>query len=185
MLCIAIGLSFAAQPHAAQTSDKREEGLTVAEFRRFVQAIPRLPGRIEDIHFFRGPGGINPEGVALLIGVKQGGWQLFILDRDKNGRWKLAWSSGKLEDSFNVSSRQEFLIANPGGGEAVQFSGCAAHVCPDVFSILVYAPSKKAAFKVDVRWGHIGYSPGLEAPENRRYKDWLDKQMQERGKLVH
>lgn len=179
LLCVAMWLFWTGHQHLAQASEKREDGLTVEEFRRFAQALPRLPGRIETIRFFRGPHGLLPEGIALLVGVKKQGWQVFVFMREPNRDFKLVWNSGKLEYSFNVSSPQELQVFDQGDSEIVQFEGCAPHLCNDVFSILIYVPSKRMAFTAKYD-GSVTYSPELQAPENRRYKEWLERQVRER-----
>ncbi len=87
----------------------------------------------------------------------------------------------ELRDSFAVSSSGAFQTRTVGTAEqALQFSGCAAHNCPDVFSVLLYSPSKNAAFTATYVRGKLNYSPNVESPDNRDYKDALNEYVKQR-----
>jgi len=67
-----------------------------------------------------------------------------------------------------------------GSGDAIVFEGCAKHVCPDVFSVLLYDPAARAAFTAKYVWGKITYSPSLNSPKDALYKEALEQLIHER-----
>ena len=80
-----------------------------------------------------------------------------------------------LDDSFSVSSHGALKIFHLRDEDAVEFSGCAPHVCPDVFSVFIYVPSQKAAFMAQYVWGKVTYSPAIESAADEKYKFALDQ----------
>ncbi|MGH9615679.1 MAG: hypothetical protein ACRD28_02975 [Acidobacteriaceae bacterium] len=153
--------------------------LSVQEFRGFAESLPKLPGQIQAVRLFRESGG-REASVAVATWGERSGWQLFVFSPHNGQHFQLEWKSGKLDDSFYVSYPDALKIFNFGEEDGVEFSGCARHVCPEVFSIMIYVPSRQVAFKAKSIYGRVLYSPSLETPRNHLYKDALDQLIKER-----
>ncbi len=180
MVVLLFGI-IATQALSAQDQTKSENGgMSVSEFRDLADSLPKLPGNIQAIRLFRdsGPGQTNFAAIATFS--NQMGWQISIFDSPVGRKFKLIWQSGKLDDSFSVSDPSALKLFHLGQEDAVEFEGCALHVCPDVFSILMYVPSKRTSFSVKYVWGKVSYSPVLESPANAPYKSALDQLVSQR-----
>lgn len=153
-------------------SSNEKDGISIDEFRNLAKTLPTLPGRIQAIQIFY-DSTAHENAVAFATFDDKAGWQVSVFDPNREGGFKLAWQSGKLADSFAVSSQSELRVASLENEQAVQFEGCAAHVCPDVFSILLYVPSKHTVFTADYVWGKVTFSVNLDSVENSRYKSVL------------
>lgn len=157
---------------------KSGNGLTVQEFRDFAKNLPDLPGRIEAIRLFQG---LRQKEVFIAVATwgRQPGWQLFVFDSTAGVKFHLDWKSGKLDDSFSVSDAGALKVFGFALEQGVEFAGCAPHACPEVFSVLLYVPSKRTAFTAKSVYGKVTYSPGVEASENAPYKAALDQLIRE------
>ncbi|MGH9734655.1 MAG: hypothetical protein ACRD8A_08715 [Candidatus Acidiferrales bacterium] len=98
----------------------------------------------------------------------EGGWQLVVFRVGLNGNAKLKWKSGRLADSFAVSSGDELGTPIIGGEQVVTFSGCAAHACPEVFAVLLYVPSLNTTFSETHRGKDFVFSAAIGAARVRR-----------------
>ena len=158
-----------------------ETGISVSQLQALVGELPPLPeGSIQAVQFLRRDGfWINR--VAFLTETRNGGWQIFVFHLEKTGKHSLEWKSGKLDDSFSVSSPDALKVFSYGREQGIRFSGCAAHACPDVFSILLYVPSKRTAFTAKYVRGETAYSLELDSPENSYYKTILNQLVREHG----
>ncbi len=158
------------------------DGLSAAEFRDFAKSLPELPGRIQAIRLFGGASG-QTTSVAVLTWGGPSGWQIFVFDSPAGRNFRVEWKSGKLDDAFYVSDPSDLKIFSfMDGKQGVQFSGCAAHNCPNgVFSVLLYVPSKQAAFFAKSVLGKVTYSPTLESAGNLEYKDALEQLVKSRA----
>lgn len=78
-------------------------------------------------------------------------------------------------DSFQVAGATDLSLFDFGTNDGVVFHGCARHVCPDVFSILLYVPTKHASFMETYIWGKRSYSFNSKTPDNQKYKTILDQ----------
>jgi hypothetical protein len=173
LTCAAYGKS------SAQSSHGTETGLSISQAQSLLRALPPLPGTIQAIQFLRRDR-FWIDRAAILTQGKDGGWQIFVLHLEDSGKFSLEWRSGRLTDSFAVSSVNQFRTRDIGTSQQVlEFSGCAAHNCPDVFSILLYIPSRRAAFTATYILGKITYSMNSESPKNHEYKDALDELLKE------
>ena len=179
--CLAVISICAANAEApVQGKHSEETGLSVSQMQGLLHALPPLSGTIQAIQFLRRDEFWIDRAAILTQGGK-GGWQIFVLHFDNTSKFALEWKSGRLEDSFAISSASQFQTHKVGTSEqALEFSGCAAHNCPDVFSIILYSPLRKTAFTATYVLGKVSYSQGLESPENREYKDALDQLVKER-----
>lgn len=158
-----------------------QTGLSASELQNLVNALAAASsGEIQAIQFLRSDG-FTIDRAAILMQPRNGGWTILVFQLKKRGKFKLEWKSEVLKDSFAVSSSSAFQTRTVGTAEQVlQFSGCAAHNCPDVFSVLLYSPSKKAAFTATYVRGRVSYSRNLESPDNRDYKDVLHEFVKQR-----
>ena len=157
----------------AQNADSpANDGMTVQQLREFSESLEELPAPIQAIRFFRPDG--RERSVALTTNDQKTGWQIFVFDSvPSSTRFALTWKSGKLDDGFSVSYPGALKLFDFGHEQGIEFEGCAPHVCPDVFSVLLYVPSKRTAFTAKYVWGKITYSP--ESSENSGYKAALDQ----------
>ncbi len=154
-------------------------GMSVAEFRDLADSLPKLPGSIQAIRFFSSSGDQQGTSAAFATFERQAGWQVSIFNSHGDLKFQLEWQSGKLDDSFSVSSPDALKIFHFEKEDAVVFDGCAPHVCPDVFSILMYVPSKRTTFTAKYVWGKVTYSPTLGSPSEVQYKSALDQMVSE------
>jgi len=181
--CLSILLVFLAGPcsgYANARSESKPEGLRAQELSRFSNSLSDIEAPIVAIRFFRIHGVGFPGGIALLLADEKTGWQIRVYTRMADQDFRLVWQSKELHEAFATSSYDRLRTYILRDEEIVVFDGCAAHSCPDVYAILMYVPSKGAAFWA--RRTHnktVIYSPGLELPENSVYKDWLDRQIAE------
>jgi hypothetical protein len=109
------------------------------------------------------------------------GWHVFVYHEIPSTRYQLTWSSGQLEDTFGTSWPGALEVVLLGNEEIIQFQGCALHNCPDVFSFLIYVPSKKLAFKAYSKLGMATFSEKLDERGNEIYKRWLEKRIAEKS----
>lgn len=184
--CLAICL---ASVICANSSDGEnpsgDTGLSANQFRNLADSLPPLPGTIQAVQFLRRDGfWINR--AAVLTQGKDSGWQIFLFHVESHNNFVLEWRSGKLGDSFAVSSADQLQAYDVGASEqALKFSGCAAHSCPDVFSVMLYVPSKNAAFTATYTLGKITYFPASDGPEFQFYKKSLDHLIAEHRSIAN
>ncbi len=81
-----------------------------------------------------------------VLGDVQHGRRLFIFAPAKSGRYTLLWHSSLLTGSFSQDSSQPLKLEPLANEDAVAFSGCAQHMCPEIFSTLLYVSSQHRAF---------------------------------------
>lgn len=160
------------------------EGLSVAQLQKLTHSLPPLHGRIQAFRLFRDDSP-SVNAAAILTAGKKSGWQLFVFRAQPDGKAALKWKSGKLANSFAVSSGDEFQIPELVGQQVLSFSGCSAHACPDVFSALIYVPSLNTAFSETYLRGTITYSPPNFARHGyAAFKEYLDRQVAKRLKAA-
>jgi hypothetical protein len=180
VVLLLLGLVVCSRIALPQSPPAPRHGLAREELLRFARSLPALPGRVQAIQFLRDSDGNFPGFVGLLTQSAQGGWQVFVLRFDGADHFALDWKSGKLDDSFEVSSPDALKTVDLGNEWVITFEGCAAHACPDVFSALLYAPSSHLAFTTNYLRGKITRSGRLEEPTNRIYKNILDDVVERR-----
>ena len=187
LLVACLGILFAraicATPPITQDPSK-PMGLTSVQLRSLVNSLPELPGSIQGIQFLRVDGfWINR--AAFLTQDDNAGWQILIFRLEDDGKSALEWKSGKLDDSFAVSSADQFQTYRFGDEQVLKFSGCAAHNCPDVFSVMFYVPSRKISFTATYALGKLSYSLPGDTPEYRQYQRDLNRLIAERRATTH
>jgi hypothetical protein len=155
-LCSGSFLSHAALSKLpSRTQADRATGLSIRQLREFASTIPALPGTIQAIQFLRDKA-LHINRAAVLTEGENTGWQVFVLHLEKTGKSKLEWKSGELADSFAVSSADQFQTYFLSGQEVLRFSGCAAHICADVFSVMLFAIRERRLHgNVHVGEGHL------------------------------
>jgi hypothetical protein len=158
---------WAEEKTAAQFS-----GVSNAQLLSFAQHLPEVPGRIQSLRFLQGA---HTPSIAISTFSSESGWQLLLFENTVGNEFAERWRSGKLSDSFRVSSSDALKTFNFGDEEGIEFEGCAPHVCSDVFSILFYVPSRDSAFTVTSTFGKLTYSSNVLLPENLRYRNALDQ----------
>lgn len=149
-------------------------GLSVHQLRNLVNSLPPLPGTIQAIQFLQ-DGEFQINRAAILTDGAGSGWQVFVFGLESTGKFQLEWKSGRLDDSFAVSSADQFQAYFLSDEQVLKFSGCAAHACPDVFSVMLYVPEKKSAFTATYTLGNVTYSPFGDGTMYRYYKMELDR----------
>lgn len=175
VLCSA-GLGGAPGPQSAGS------GLTAAQFRSLAGSLPKLPGRIQAVLLFReAPEGT---GAALATLENRGGWHILVFGSRRGHGFKLVWDSGRLGDGFAVSSPSSLRVFSLGGEDAVQFSGCGRHVCPDVFSFMLYIPSLRTSFTATSAYRKVTYSSNMRLPSDEKYKSALDQLIDEHARFI-
>ena len=148
-------------------------GLTAGQLRRLVQAVPDL-GRIYAVKLLRDASVGGATSIAVLSARAGRGWSVDVIAKGKGGGFRVEWSSGELGEGFAVSSQSGLSLFDLGSEQAVTFGGCAAHMCPEVFSEMLYVPSKRQAFTGTCTDGKVRYS--FKADEaTLAYKSALDE----------
>jgi hypothetical protein len=173
-LAVFLTCSASTTSTAVESDPVSDTGLSVAQLRTIANSLPASPGGIQAIQFLR-KDGFWIDRAAFLIQERDSGWQIFVFHRESNDKIALEWKSGKLDDSFATSSPDQFQIVVAASENALKFSGCAAHDCPDVFSVVLYIPSKKTAFSATYIWGEVTYSPASDGSNAQFYKASLDR----------
>jgi hypothetical protein len=156
----------------AQTYDGT---LSVAQLQNFTKSLQTSEGKIYSIQLFadRSAGGYT--SIAVLTSRPHIGWLVEVFTHSGNDDFHRVWSSGKLDESFAVSSASELTIYGLGSDQAVSFGGCEAHMCPSVFSELLYVPSKKRVYSATCQDGTVQYSFAVSDEKNADIKLGLDE----------
>lgn len=166
--CTVCASSLAEGKHSTNT------GLSAGQLRELADSLPASSGGVQAMLFFRRDV-LWIDRVAILTQGESSGWQIFVFHVQDDGKLALEWKSGKLDDSFAVSSVDQFHAYDVDASEkALKFSGCGAHNCPDVFSVILYVPSKNQAFTATYILGKVTYSPASDGPDYQSYKTALD-----------
>lgn len=121
-------------------------GFTLKQWNSALVASGIESQRIYSILTFRDPE--SATHIAILSGSRTG-WHVTVL-QNVTSDLKVEWKSGRLADDFSVSSADALEIDDLGDEQAVEFSGCARHMCGgidgEVFGMVLYAPRVKQAF---------------------------------------
>ena len=171
---------FAVSSATAQNANIGSGGLSPEQFQTLAASLPRSSAHIQAVRLFARTGDKGESSAAVATFDLQLGWRLFAFDPSPTKGFVLTWKSGALDDSFAVSDPSALRVFQLASGDAIVFEGCAKHVCPDVFSIVLYVPSARASFIAKYVWGKITYSPSLESLKEGAYKDALDQLIRER-----
>lgn len=173
--CIAVLLLSAINADSlAGVNDSRDKGISGSQLRDIADSLPPSTATIEAIQFLRTDNSIDR--AAILMYGETTRWQIFVFRRQPNGKFALEWNSAKLVDLFAESSADQFQPYNSFGEQTFKFSGCAPHNCPDVFSVLLYIPSKSMAIAATYTLGKITYSPPAVGGQGYQiYRNYLDK----------
>lgn len=158
----------------AADNDSRNKGISGYQLRDIADSLPPSTGTIEAIQFLRTDNSIDR--AAILMYGESSGWQILVFRREPSGKFAVEWKSGKLVAWFAESSAEQFQPYNSFGEQTFKFSGCAPHNCPDVFSVMLYIPSKSMAIAATYTLGKIAYSPPAVAGQGYQiYRNYLDK----------
>ena len=161
-----------------------KEGLSLSQLHSLVNALSVVSGGIESIQLLRDEDfQINR---AAILTTDERGWQIFVFRLGRTGKFALEWKSGRLDDSFAVSSADQFQTYRLSGEQVLKFSGCAAHNCPGVFSVMLYVPSKGTALVATSILGKLSYAPpSVVEPQSGYYKTELDRLLSDAGEPCH
>jgi len=179
MIVLFFGM-FSVSNLTAQNADIASSGLSPEQFRTLAASLPQSSARIQAVRLFDRIDDKGESSAAVATFDSQQGWRLFAFDPSPQKRFVLTWKSGALDDSFAVSDPSALKVFQLASEDAIVFEGCAKHVCPDVFSILLYVPSAHSSFTAKYVWGKITYSPALDSPKEGAYKNALDQLIRER-----
>ena len=163
----------------AQNADIASSGLSPEQLRTLAASMPQSSAHIQAIRLFDRTADKAESSAAVATFDSQQGWRLFAFDPSPQKGFVLTWKSGVLDDSFAVSYPGALKVFQLASGDAIVFEGCAKHVCPDVFSILLYVPSAHSSFTAKYVWGKITYSPALNSPKEAAYKNALNQLIRE------
>jgi hypothetical protein len=171
---------FSVSSASAQNANIGSSGLSPEQFRALAASLPPSSAHIQAVRLFDRMGDKGESSAAVATFDSQQGWRLFAFAPNPQKGFVLTWKSGALDDSFAVSDPSALKVFQLASGDAIVFEGCAKHVCPDVFSILLYVPSASASFTAKYVWGKITYSPALNSPTEAAYKEALEQLIRER-----
>lgn len=183
-LAIFVACAVCARPTTQEARSRDTGGLSVPQLKALVNALPSLPGSIQAIQFLQNSD-FRIDRAAILTDGEDSGWQIFVFHLESPDSFALEWKSGKLDDSFAVSSADQFQTYTLSDERLLKFSGCAAHNCPDVFSVMIYVPSRNTAFSATFVLGKVTYSPASDGPMYRYYKMDLDRFIAEHRSATH
>lgn len=129
-----------------------------------LSGVSRLLPPISDVEAVKIFQDLKQQGslVALLVGLKHGR-ELFIVSPHKSKQYAVRWHSSLLAGSLDVISFDPLKLETLNDGDAISFSGCAQHMCPDIFSTLLYVPSQNRAFVGTCDRGTTHYDFVLDA----------------------
>jgi hypothetical protein len=156
----------------AQTYDG---SLSVAQLQNFTKSLQTSEGRIYAIIPFLDESAGGTTSIAVLTARPRDGWRVAVFASDRKSSFRKIWSSGKLDDSFAVSSASQLAVFGLESGYAISFGGCAAHMCPEIFSELLYVPSMKRAYSATCQDGTVHYSFAVSDEKNADVKSGLDE----------
>lgn len=152
-----------------------DAGISIHEFKNIIDKVPDSKAHIESILVFEAE-----KRVAILYSKYKRGWGIWVFQKRDLKPWKLMWESPKLDDSFSVSSPDRFKLCNlPTGERGIQFSGCGAHNCSDIYSVMIYVPSKNKSYSVSHILGRIDYSFIPVTGDENLYKEYLSEQIRD------
>jgi hypothetical protein len=143
--------------------------MSVSEFRKLSDSLPQSLTQIQSLILFK-ERGHDKYSAAIATFDEKLKWQIDVFSPVATGGYEIEWKSNQLSDAFSVSYPDALKRFNLDGEQVVLFEGCAPHVCPNVYSILLYVPSKRAAFVANAVWGKISFSPSLDTDDNADYK---------------
>jgi len=153
-----------------------EDGLQPKQLIQIIRTLPSAP--IGSIQFFREKK--DERLSAIILSLKKGdGWQLRLISPRGRTSYSTSWVSEKLSDSFSVSSPtnlSHYWLKDEG---AIVFTGCAPHMCPDIFSALLYVPSRHRAFVGTCNNGQVTYTFSPSDEGANEYKEVLNETLQE------
>ena len=147
MACLATGIASAESPF--------EDGLKPSQLAQIARILPPAP--ISTIRLFREAHN-GRLSAAVLTGRKKYGWQILLISPEGSKDYRTSWTSPKLPDSFDVSSPTALTTYGLADEEGIVFSGCAPHMCPQIFSALLYVPTRHQVFVGTCDNGQTKYS---------------------------
>lgn len=155
----------------ATNSQASKNGLSKQDLVAVAQVLPE-GAQVTAMRLFYGSH-TNAQSVALQAAYQRG-WKIFVFSHNRENKWVIEWKSTRLPDSFAVASTEGLRTSGLNGEQGITFSGCAPHMCPDVFSALLYVPSRKKAFVATCNGGHTAYS-FPEGAGTQPYRTALDE----------
>jgi hypothetical protein len=162
---------------AVLASSGAENTFSIQEWAAAARSLEKFEARIFETRIFNAPKG--NAGMVVLANHATA-WNLFVLTRGDDSQVHLDWKSGDLDESFGITDRSNLGIVSPNSRvrNLVQFKACNLKASPLVCSILLYDPEKRIAFTVTRdATDKITHSANLQTPENKVYRDWLDRQI--------
>jgi hypothetical protein len=132
-----------------------EDGIKPTQLTQIAHMLPEAP--IYSIRLFREKdnGRIS---ATVLTASKRTGWQIVLISPQGLDGYHRSWVSAKLPESFAVSSPEALRTYGLSDGDAIVFSGCAPHMCPDIFSAMLYVPKQHRAFVATCNNGQTAYA---------------------------
>ncbi len=167
VVCLLAAVAYAERPF--------EDGIKPSQLTQIAQMLPGAP--IYSIRLFREKNKGRISATALTASKKTG-WQIVLISPQGLDGYRKSWVSAKLPESFAVSSPEALRTYGLTDEEGIVFSGCAPHMCPDIFSVMLYVPTQHRAFIGTCDNGETTYSFTLTA-SLQDYKAALNDLLQE------
>jgi hypothetical protein len=152
VVCLLAAIAHAERPF--------EDGIKPSQLTQIARMLPRSP--IYSIRLFREKNNGRISATALTAS-KRTGWQIALISPQGLDGYRKSWVSAKLPESFAVSSPEALRTYGLTDEEGIVFSGCAPHMCPDIFSVMLYVPTQHRAFIGTCDNGETTYSFTLTA----------------------
>lgn len=135
---VALGLMASSSCCAQQF----EAGVPKAAFASVSKSLP-LGARIESVRLFN-DFQKSASSVAVLVSTKTR-WRIYVFSPVGRSGYEAVWNSGPLSPTFMVAT-PSLRVEQVEEQDAIAFSGCVRHMCPDIFSSFLYVPSLHRAF---------------------------------------
>ena len=167
VVCLLAAIAHAERPF--------EDGIKPSQLTQIARMLPESP--IYSIRLFREKNNGRISATALTAS-KRTGWQIALISPQGLDGYRKSWVSAKLPESFAVSSPEALRTYGLTDEEGIVFSGCAPHMCPNIFSVMLYVPTQHRAFIGTCDNGETTYS-FMPAAALQGYKTALDDILQE------
>jgi hypothetical protein len=174
---VALCLLLTTGVHRQEQNDADQQILTSEQMLFAEEAVARAD-RAADIE---SKIAVAPRNLVALTGKKGVGWRIVDVQlvRDK---FVLAWVSPPLEHHLDLIDPADFKLVHTAEFDGVTVSGCMAHMCNTNRGIYLYVPRVRQGFEAKIDDGKtVTYTPNLQLPGNKLYREWMEKTIQAVG----
>jgi hypothetical protein len=168
---VALLCGSCAMPRAAYAQNT----LSIQEWIAAANLIEKSKASIYETRLFDAANG--QLGVVVLA-THASAWNLYVFTRGDDRKVHLDWESGPLNETFSITDRSNLKTVSIDAHlrNLVQFKACNLKTSPLACSIVLYDAVKGDSFTITRDASNkVSYSKELQSPENKIYRDWLDR----------